>query len=72
MKTINGVQYFEDSDLYMCKYATVGADHDGFTVPACSLSGLNCEEVLRNGDEGCNYTPESHENPPLWWDEEDK
>lgn len=69
MKTINGVEYFEDVDFYMCKNVEAGTDSYGQMIPCCKLSGLPCDEVLRNGDEGCKYEyEEPHDNPPFPWD----
>ena len=60
-------KHITTDDLYMCKYATATTDNDGFTVPACTLcNGMGCEEVLRFADECCKYTPEAHDNPPLF------
>lgn len=66
MKTINGVEYFEESDFWMCKHSDAGTDKDGFTVPCCKLSGLPCEEVKRNGDEGCKYEEEKPNSLEPW------
>ena len=47
-----------EEDLLLCKHVTAGEDADGITVPVCGLCGLPCMDVLRYGDEGCEYTEE--------------